>query len=298
MGSGQDYFRLPHCLTPKLMSDRNQISGGIWSHQTIIEQNRLFLIKDGIFNEKIVYDIRYSIFTGGKVTAIVSNEIETRIALVQNRVEIACARVDRDPKEITIIGVTKRVEPEKIAIAIQSGINNIAENYIQEAFTKIGSPILEQLPVTWHMIGHLQSNKVRASINKFALIHSVDDIHLAEVISSESIKQNRVTDILLEVKLDTSSSKVGIDPALAIETVSEMMPLKGIRLRGLMGIAPYCPHPEDARSSFKLIHELSLRMPSETQEILSMGMSGDFEIAIQEGATHIRIGTAIFGERQ
>ncbi len=232
------------------------------------------------------------------MSAIISNEIETRIALVRDRVEIACKKVDRNPKEITIIGVSKRVEPERIAIAVQCGINNIAENYIQEALTKIDSPTLQHLPVIWHMIGHLQSNKVRACLNKFALIHSVDSMHIAEVISSESIKQNRVTDVLLEVKLDATATKAGIDPSLALEAASKMMELKGIRLRGLMGIAPNCPHPEDARSSFKCIHDLSLRMPNEALEVLSMGMSGDFEVAIQEGATHIRIGTAIFGERQ
>lgn len=230
--------------------------------------------------------------------SIILDEIETRISIIRNRIESACISSNRAPGEITLMGVTKRVAPEKIVTAEQYGIHDFAESYIQEAITKLDSPSLEHLPITWHMIGHLQSNKVRATINKFALIHSVDSLRLAEVISSENVKPNTVQDILLEVKLDFNGTKDGIAPSLVIDTVLKMMSLKGIRVRGLMGIAPYFQQSEDARSSFKLLHDLKLRMPIETQEILSMGMSGDFEVAIQEGATHIRIGTAIFGERK
>ncbi|HZT44173.1 MAG TPA: YggS family pyridoxal phosphate-dependent enzyme [Chthonomonadaceae bacterium] len=224
-------------------------------------------------------------------------QIAANIRRVQERMAEAASRAGRNPETITLVAVTKTVEPARIAEAYAAGIRDFGENYMQEALRKIGTPPLDGPDVRWHFIGHLQRNKVKEAVGRFALVESVDSVALAQEIGRRAEQAGRVVEILLEVNLASAATRYGFAPEAVAAAAAECALLAGVRMRGLMGMAPYAPDPEAARPYFRQLHALFLQLPPATQQILSMGMSGDFEVAIEEGATQIRIGSALFGPR-
>jgi pyridoxal phosphate enzyme (YggS family) len=229
-------------------------------------------------------------------------EIRANIAAVQQRIERACRRVGRNPDDVTLIAVTKTQQPDRIVAAYEGGARHFGENYVQEALSKLGQPLLHWPDADWHFIGHLQSNKARELFPvegaRFALIQSVDSFALARELARRAQLRGLVASILLEVKLDPAPAKFGFTPDSVLAEAARIQELDGVELRGLMGMAPFDPDPEAARPYFQQLRELYARLPAKCQRFLSMGMTGDFETAIAEGATHVRIGTAIFGARQ
>lgn len=218
---------------------------------------------------------------------------------VEERIAAACRRAGRDRGEVTLIAVSKTKPVEMLQEAYDLGVRVFGENKVQELTEKY-----EQLPddIHWHMIGHLQRNKVKYLMGKAALIHSVDSLRLAEEISAQSVRHQVVTDILIEVNIAGEETKFGTDREEAISLVEEASRLPGIHICGLMTIAPFVENPEDNRTYFRQIRELSVdiaakKIDNVDMRILSMGMTGDYEVAIEEGATMVRVGTGIFGAR-
>ena len=218
---------------------------------------------------------------------------------VEERVAAACARAGRDRSEVTLIAVSKTKPVEMLQEVYGTGTRDFGENKVQEMMDKY-----EIMPkdIRWHMIGHLQRNKVKYLIGKTALIHSVDSLRLAEEISRQAVKNEVTADILIEVNIAQEESKFGISKEETISLVEEVAKLPGLHICGLMTIAPYVDDPEENRLYFRQIRELSVdiafkRIDNVSMNVLSMGMTGDFEVAIEEGATCVRVGTAIFGER-
>jgi pyridoxal phosphate enzyme (YggS family) len=220
--------------------------------------------------------------------------ISENIAALRKRVADACARAKRDPKAVTIVAVSKGRSRQEIEEALACGITDIGENRVQEAKDKITG-----LPAKMHLVGHLQTNKVKEAVRLFDLIHSVDSLRLAEEIDQQAAKINKVQDILIEVKTSPEATKFGFSPEEAAAAMEKIAPLKNIRLRGLMTIAPLVDNPEKARPYFRQLRVLrdsmrNLVLSTYHLPLLSMGMTDDFEVAIEEGATMIRIGRAIF----
>ncbi|MCI0495911.1 YggS family pyridoxal phosphate-dependent enzyme [candidate division KSB1 bacterium] len=221
------------------------------------------------------------------------------IIKLKQRIEIACKKAGRSPDEITLVAVTKTVGIDEIQRAIDSGIQHIGENRVQEAeqkFEQIGKQ------ATWHLIGHLQTNKVKKAIPIFDFIHSVDSLHLAEAISKHAIQMQQEIPCLVEVKTSAEATKFGIAPESTIEFVRQIAPLPGIQVQGLMTIGAFLPDPEQVRPYFRMLRKLRDEVEQAgigrvTMQYLSMGMTNDFEVAIEEGANMIRVGRAIFGER-
>lgn len=218
---------------------------------------------------------------------------------IQNNIRKACAASGRNYEDVTLICVSKTKPLEMLKEAYDYGMREFGENKVQELRDKA-----EALPkdIQWHMIGHLQRNKVKYLIGKTALIHSVDSFRLAEEISRESVKKNCRTDILVEVNVAGEETKFGVSLAEAQEFVEKIAVLPGICVKGLMTIAPYVDNPEDNRKFFKNLRKLSIDITNKhidnvNMSILSMGMTGDYMVAIEEGATHVRVGTGIFGLR-
>jgi pyridoxal phosphate enzyme (YggS family) len=224
-------------------------------------------------------------------------QIARNIAQVRERVAQAASRSGRDANSITLLAVTKTIAPERIVQAYHESLRDFGENYVQEALSKIEVPSMKRQDMRWHFIGHLQRNKVKAVLGRFALIQSVDSLALAQEIGKQAQKIGMVADILLEVKLDPAAAKFGIAPEETVEVAAQVQRIEGIRLGGLMGLAPFASDPEAARPSFRQLHTLFRQLPDAAQQTLSMGMTGDFEVAIEEGATMVRIGAAIFGRR-
>ena len=227
-------------------------------------------------------------------------EIRARLDSLYERVAAAASRAGSDPADITIVAVTKTIPTELIEDAIELGVRHIGENRVQEA-----SPKFERIgkKVTWHMVGHLQTNKVKRALEIFDVIQSVDTVRLGEALAERAVATGRVADVLLEVNTSGEESKYGFDPGELTRGLEQICALEGVRIRGLMTVGPLVAKPEEARGAFVLLRELgegisNLNLPNVDMSILSMGMSGDFEVAIEEGATMIRVGTAIFGERQ
>jgi PLP dependent protein len=229
---------------------------------------------------------------------MIQKQIARNIAQVRERIAQAAERAGRAAADITLVAVSKTRPAEDIAAAYAAGVYDFGENYVQEALAKAGQPSLDLPDMRWHFIGHLQSNKVREVVGRFALIHSVDSLSLAQALGQRATRFGQVADILLEVKLDPAATKFGFEPAATRVAVEQIGQIPGIRLRGLMGMAPYKPDPETARPFFQTLYSLFAHLPTEAQQMLSMGMSGDFEVAIEEGANMVRIGTALFGPRQ
>jgi pyridoxal phosphate enzyme (YggS family) len=219
-------------------------------------------------------------------------DIEANIKGVQERIERACERSHRLPGEITLVAVTKGVEVQAIKAAFDCGIRDFGENRIQEAEDKIARLLDLKPDVTWHMVGHLQSNKAKRALELFDIIHSVDSGRLAEILSQ---RVERSLPVLLEVNVSGELTKGGFSVSEIAMAVEEIRRLPDLKVVGLMTIAPLVADPEEVRPVFRKLRELR---DSLVLEHLSMGMTDDFEVAIEEGATMIRIGRAIFSERR
>lgn len=218
---------------------------------------------------------------------------------VEEKVRNACQRAGRSREDVTLIAVSKTKPVSMIQELLPMGVRDFGENKVQELTAKE-----EILPkdIRWHMIGHLQRNKVKYVIDKACMIHSVDSLRLAQEISKEAVKHNLVMPVLIEVNVAGEESKFGVSLEEAMSLVEEVSKLPGIRVNGLMTIAPYVEDPEDNRAIFRNLRKLSVDIGEKnfdnvTMNVLSMGMTGDYEVAIEEGATHVRVGTGIFGER-
>ncbi len=218
---------------------------------------------------------------------------------VKERVKNACKRSGRDLNDVTLIAVSKTKPVSMIEEAMMCGIRVFGENKPQEMRDKY-----ELLPkdLSWHMIGHLQRNKVKYVVGKAALIHSVESVRLAEAISEEALKKGIVMNVLVEVNVAQEESKYGVKPSDTEAFIREIAPLPGIHVEGLMTIAPFTENPENNRLYFRELKDLSIDIGHKNIDNvsmcqLSMGMTGDFEVAIEEGATFVRVGTGIFGER-
>lgn len=225
--------------------------------------------------------------------------IAENILSVEQRIKEACERAGRDRSEVTLICVTKTMPLEDLQEAYNAGQRCFGENRVQEINEKF--PGLPK-DVQWHMIGHLQRNKVKYLMDKAVMIHSVDSASLAQAVSKEAVKAGRVMDILLEVNAAEEESKFGLTCDQVLPLIREIAPLPGIRIRGLMTVAPYTDDPQTNRIYFRKIRKLAVDIDEQSidnvsMEFLSMGMTGDFEVAIEEDTTHIRVGTAIFGNR-
>lgn len=225
--------------------------------------------------------------------------VKENLLIVENRIEEACKRCGRDRSEVTLIAVSKTKPAEMIREAYQSGIRDFGENKVQEICDKY-----EQLPddIRWHMIGHLQRNKVKQVIDKAVLIHSVDSVRLAEQIEEEAAKKDICVDILLEVNVADEESKFGFRLEETEQAIRDISVFPHISIKGLMTIAPFVENSEQNRPVFKELNQFYVDMQRKNidnvnMNMLSMGMTGDYEIAIEEGATLVRVGTGIFGTR-
>ena len=219
-------------------------------------------------------------------------EIKANLESVQRRIIAACRRSKRAPDEVTLIAVTKSVNLSDLEAAFNLGIRHFGENRVQEAAPKIhASDSFKPRPI-WHMIGHLQSNKVKSALHLFDVIQSIDSLHLAELIQKSPFPNKPV---LLEVNVAGEKTKSGFSLYDIEDTLRNTQILKELTVKGLMTVAPLVENPEEARSVFRRLRELRERF---SLEHLSMGMTNDFEVAIEEGATMVRIGRAIFGERR
>ncbi len=225
--------------------------------------------------------------------------IAMNYAEVKGRMEAACMRAGRDPKEVTLIAVSKTKPVSMLMEAYEAGARAFGENKVQEITEKF-----PQMPedAKFHMIGHLQTNKVGQVIEKAVLIHSVDSVHLAEKIEKEAAKRNIVKEILLEVNVAEEDSKFGLKMEEVIPTLETIKTFPHVCVKGLMTIAPFVEDAEENRKYFKELYQLYVDIKTKnidngTMSVLSMGMTGDYEVAVEEGATMIRVGTGIFGSR-
>jgi PLP dependent protein len=222
--------------------------------------------------------------------------IAENIARLRERIYNQAVKAGRNPDDVTLVAVSKNVDSDRIKEAREAGITDFGENYVQEAREKI--PRVGE-GVVWHMIGRLQTNKVKYVVPLFHLIHSVDSLRLAEEISSQALKCDKTMEILIQVNIGCEKAKAGVNPEGLPQLLEAVSSLKGIGVKGLMGMPPYDSDPEKARPFFKSLRELRDKLPdSRSLTHLSMGMSADFEAAIDEGATILRIGTALFGGRK
>jgi pyridoxal phosphate enzyme (YggS family) len=226
--------------------------------------------------------------------------ISDNINTIKQRIVSAAVKCGRDPDSIKLLAVTKTIPTEYIIKAIDAGITMLGENYVQEAKEKI--TVLGQ-GAQWHMIGHLQTNKAKYAVNLFDYIHSVDRLELAQELDKRAGLINRKINILIEVNVSGEKTKNGIPATTAIDLIKVTSKLENLSVRGLMTMAPYSNDPENARPYFCALRNLRDNISRQqisgiTMEELSMGMTDDFEVAIEEGATIIRIGRAIFGERK
>lgn len=218
---------------------------------------------------------------------------------VEDNVDAACRKAGRSRDEVTLIAVSKTKPVEMLSTIYNQGIRDFGENKVQEMCDK-----MEQLPsdIRWHMIGHLQTNKVKYIVGHTTLIHSVDSLHLAKEIEKQAEKKDVTVDILVEVNIAEEESKFGIHKEETYELVRQIAALPHVHICGLMTIAPYVENPEDNRMYFRGIRQLSVDIAEQNidnvnMDVLSMGMTGDYMVAIEEGATIVRVGTGIFGER-
>jgi pyridoxal phosphate enzyme (YggS family) len=218
--------------------------------------------------------------------------VGANLARVQARIADAAVRAGRAPASVCLVGVSKTFPAESVLSAARAGLQDIGENRVQEAIPKAAAVALAGASPRWHLIGHLQTNKVKAALALFAEIESVDSLHLAESLSRHAVTP---IEVLLEVNVAGESSKTGFSPAEILTLAGRIADLPGLDVRGLMTVAPLADDPEDVRPVFRQLRELgqAVGLPE-----LSMGMSGDYEVAISEGATIVRIGRAIFGARE
>lgn len=225
-------------------------------------------------------------------------DIRENIARVRERMAAACQRAGRPEEDVRLVAVSKTVSAESVREAFEAGLRDFGENRVQEAAAK--QPLLADLDITWHFIGHLQTNKAKRARELFDWVHSVDSARLAEKLASED--DGPRLPVLLEVNLAGEGTKSGLSEGEVNGAIAAIEQFKNLDLRGLMLIPPFCENPEEARPFFRRLRGLAekiraARPPGITVSELSMGMSHDFESAIEEGATIIRVGTAIFGSR-
>lgn len=225
--------------------------------------------------------------------------ISENIENIRKNIDAACKRSGRDPKDVLLLAVSKTVDVDRIKVAVDCGLNSLGENRVQEIMEKY-EPMGEN--VKWHLIGHLQTNKVKYIIDKVELIHSVESIKLAEEINKQAKKHNLVMDVLVEVNMADEESKFGVKPEETEGFIRELSLMDNIRVRGLMTVAPNVENGEENRVYFRNMKQLLVDINAKNinninMDILSMGMTGDYETAVEEGATIVRVGTGIFGKR-
>ena len=225
------------------------------------------------------------------------SELQENLTRIRSRIDQACERSGRQPDSVRLMAVSKNQSPERVAQAASAGLTLFGENRIQEAKVKIAQSPSQ---LEWHFIGHLQSNKSRDAVSLFHVVQGVDSLALAEELQKQAIKQARSLPILLEVNVAGESSKFGWNPDRLLAELLQLNALNRLEVHGLMTIAPYAVDPEQVRPIFRRLRELRDRctdLLGAPLPVLSMGMSGDLEVAIEEGATLVRVGTALFGER-
>jgi len=225
------------------------------------------------------------------------SEIRENVLHVMERIEKAAQKEGRDPKDIRLVAVSKTVDSVRAREAIEAGVTILGENYVQEAQKKI-----EEIgkSISWHFIGHLQSNKAKVAVRLFDVIHSVDSISLAEELNRRAQQSKQKIPVMIEVNLSGETTKFGTEEEKVSALAQKMLSLSSVSLEGLMTMPPYFDDPEMSRPYFVQLRELKEKMVKGGIPLkeLSMGMSNDFEVAIEEGATYVRVGTAIFGPRK
>ncbi len=224
--------------------------------------------------------------------------IRQHIAEVRARIADACNRAGRQPSDVTLVAVAKTFPASLIREALAAGLYDIGENYVQELASK-QLELGNEEGIRWHFIGHLQANKVKSVVGAVELIHAVDSVELGARIARRAAERDVVAHILVEVNTSQETSKFGVPPAACAETVRALAAIPGLRVDGLMTIGPFLPDPEASRPAFRSLRRLRDTLASEGHPLphLSMGMTNDLEVAIEEGATIVRVGTAIFGKR-
>jgi len=225
--------------------------------------------------------------------------IKDNILEIKSNIEASCQKAGRSVSDVTLIDVSKTKPVEMVMEAYEAGERDFGENKVQELVQKYD---VCPKDIRWHMIGHLQTNKVKAIVDKVYLIHSVDSVHLAQEIQKEALKKNVHVNILIEVNVAQEDSKFGLQTEQLLEIVREISTFSNVHIQGLMTVAPYTENAEENRIYFRKLKQLSVDIASKNidninMSVLSMGMSGDYHIAIEEGATYVRIGTNIFGVR-
>lgn len=225
--------------------------------------------------------------------------VKENLAYVEEQITKACEKAGRNRKEVTLIAVSKTKPVSLVDEVIDCGIREFGENKVQEIMDKYETV---KTPVNWHMIGHLQRNKVKYIVDKVCLIHSVDSYRLAEMIDQEAAKKGVICDILIEVNIAKEDTKYGVMEEEVLTLVEQISKLSNIRIKGLMTIAPFVENSEKNRVHFRNLRNLYVDIKKKNidnvdMKILSMGMTNDYEVAIEEGATMVRVGTGIFGQR-
>ena len=227
-------------------------------------------------------------------------DLKKRLENVNDRINKAALKCGRDPENIHLVAVSKTIPANRVKEAIELGVTILGENYVQEARDKFN--LLGTYPVSWHFIGHLQTNKAKYAVRLFDLIHSVDTLKLARELDKQAKKVNKFQDILIQINVSKEPSKSGSDIENAANLIKDIVHLENVSLKGFMAMPPFFNNPEKARPYFialrNLRDQIQKTLPGVALNELSMGMTGDFEVAIEEGATFVRIGTAIFGERR
>lgn len=232
---------------------------------------------------------------------MIMTELKTRLENVLNRIKNAALSYSRDPETIRLVAVSKTIPTDMVKEAIEAGVKILGENYIQEARKKFDA--LSSYPVSWHFIGHLQTNKAKYAVRLFDLIHSVDSLKLAHELNKQAKKINKIQEILIQVNISMESTKAGVYEQDALSLIKDISHLENLSVKGLMTMPPFFNEPEKVRPYFSALRKLRDQIKKESipniaMDELSMGMTGDFEAAIDEGASLVRIGTAIFGERK
>lgn len=226
--------------------------------------------------------------------------LKDNIAVVRKNIELACERAGRNPEEVTLIAVSKTKPLSDIEEVIATtDTRDFGENKVQEMVDKYEKV---STPVNWHLIGHLQTNKVKYIVDKACLIHSVDSFNLAKTIEKEAVKRNVTANILIEVNVAEEETKFGVRCEEVLPLIEQIKDLPHVKVKGLMTIAPFVENPEDNRVYFRTLRDLSLDITSKNidnidMSVLSMGMTNDYVVAVEEGATLVRVGTGIFGAR-
>lgn len=227
-------------------------------------------------------------------------DLKERLENVNDRINKAALTCGRDPENIHLVAVSKTIPANRVKEAIELGVTILGENYVQEARDKFN--VLGTYPVSWHFIGHLQTNKAKYAVRLFDLIHSVDTLKLARELDKQAKKVNKFQDILIQINVGKEPSKSGSDIENAANLIKDIVRLENLSVKGLMAMPPFFNNPDKARPYFIALRSLRDQIQKTLSGValdeLSMGMTGDFEVAIEEGATFVRIGTAIFGERR